>query len=228
MELRGRTFVITGGTGALGSAVVRRLAEEGATCHVTWVSEREREAFTVAGDVHLHRADLMDESAVDALYTGLDPLWGSIHIAGGFTMAPVAETTVERFTFMWRLNALTAFLCSRAAVRCMQRTGEGGRIVQVAARQVLQPTGGAVAYAMSKAGVATLTQCLAEEVKRDDILVNAVVPSIMDTPANRSAMPDADHTRWPTVDEVAHTIVSLAHPANRVISGALVPVFGRA
>jgi NAD(P)-dependent dehydrogenase (short-subunit alcohol dehydrogenase family) len=108
------------------------------------------------------------------------------------------------------------------------RAGQGGRIVNVAARPAVQPTGGMIAYTTAKAAVASLTQCLAEEVKQDGICVNAILPSVLDTPANRQGMPDADFDSWPKLDEVARAILSLASPENRVTSGALVPVFGRA
>ena len=108
------------------------------------------------------------------------------------------------------------------------RVSGGGRIVNVAARPALQPTGGMLAYTTAKAAVASLTQCLAEEVKDDGILVNAILPSTLDTPANRQAMPEADFDSWPKLDEVAEAIDFLASARNRVTSGALVPVFGRA
>ena len=103
----------------------------------------------------------------------------------------------------------------------------GGRIVNVAARPALQPTGGMLAYSTAKAGVASLTQCLAAEVLAEGILVNAVVPSIIDTPANRKAMPDADHAAWPKAEQIAETIRFLVSPANVLTSGTLVPVYGR-
>ena len=110
----------------------------------------------------------------------------------------------------------------------MRSGGDGGCIVNVAARPALQPVGGMIAYTTAKAAVASLTQCLAEEVRGDGIRVNAILPSILDTPANRRAMPDADFDRWPKPAEVARTISFLASPDNRLTSGALVPVFGRA
>jgi NAD(P)-dependent dehydrogenase (short-subunit alcohol dehydrogenase family) len=111
----------------------------------------------------------------------------------------------------------------------MRGSGEGGgRIVNVAARVVEVPVAGAVAYSVSKAGVAALTRSLAVEVRGDGILVNAILPSIIDTPANRAAMPNADTARWPKPDELAGTILWLASPENRLTSGALVPVYGRA
>ena len=126
------------------------------------------------------------------------------------------------------MNFVTAFLCCRAAVNAMTRTGAGGRIVNVATRPALEWRAGAgmVAYAASKAAVAALTVALAEEVVQAGILVNAVAPSTMDTPANRRAMPKADHDAWPKVEEVAATILFLASPENRVTRGGVVPVYG--
>jgi NAD(P)-dependent dehydrogenase (short-subunit alcohol dehydrogenase family) len=125
------------------------------------------------------------------------------------------------------MNFVTAFLCCGAAVRAM--AGRGGRIVNVATRPALEWRMGAgmAAYAASKAAVAALTVALAEEVVKDGILVNAVAPSTMDTPANRKSMPSADHAAWAKVEEVAATILFLASPQNRVTRGAVVPVYGR-
>ena len=125
------------------------------------------------------------------------------------------------------MNLVTAFLCSRGAVNAM--SGRGGRIVNVAARPALEPRSGAgmAAYTASKAAVVALTIALAEEVAKLGILVNAVAPSTMDTPANRAAMPKADHAAWPKVEEVAATILFLASPLNAVTRGAIVPVYGK-
>jgi NAD(P)-dependent dehydrogenase (short-subunit alcohol dehydrogenase family) len=222
-----RTVVITGGTGALGQAVVERLQGDDVRCHVTWKFEEELRHFRHADSVTLHEVDCANESQVEALYAGLDALDASIHIVGGFAMSDVTDTRRDDFVSMFELNAVTAFLCCRESVRTM-RAGQGGRIVNVAARPAVQPTGGMIAYTTAKAAVASLTQCLAEEVKQDGICVNAILPSVLDTPANRQGMPDADFDSWPKLDEVARAILSLASPENRVTSGALVPVFGRA
>ena len=222
-KFAGKQLVITGGTGALGQAVVKNLLEQGATCHVTWLFEQELELFELTDQVTLHQVDCSDESDVVGLYGGLDGLWGSIHIVGGFDMSPIRETSLEAFKRMQTLNAETCFLTCREAVRTLKM---GGRIVNVSARPVVEPYGGAIAYAASKAAVASITRCLADEVKGEDILVNAVVPSILDTPANRQSMPDADFDSWPKVEEVANTIAWLASPENAVTSGTLVPVFG--
>ena len=126
-------------------------------------------------------------------------------------------------------NLMTCLLCCRAAVQAMARSGEGGRIVNVAARPALEWRQGKnmVAYTAAKAGVAAATAALAEEVAGQGILVNAVAPSIMDTPANRASMPKADYAAWPKVEEVAATILFLASPDNKVTRGAVVPVYGR-
>jgi NAD(P)-dependent dehydrogenase (short-subunit alcohol dehydrogenase family) len=225
-EAQAQEVVITGGTGALGSAVVERLRASGAVCHVTYVVDAELEHFALRDAVQLHRVDCTREAEVAAFYAGLPRLAASIHVVGGFAMAGVADITLADFESMFRLNTVTAFLCCREAVKRMRPAG--GRIVNVAARPAVEPTPGMLAYATSKAAVAALTTALAREVVSEGILVNAVLPSTMDTPANRRAMPKADFARWPKVGEVADAIAFLAGPSNQVVSGALVPVYGKA
>lgn len=172
--------------------------------------------------------DLSQEAAASAYYAALPPLWASIQLAGGFAMAPITETSLADFEKQWRINAVTCFLACREAVRSIRKAGGGGRIVNVAARPVLVPAPGMTAYAASKASVAAITQALAAELVAENILVNAVLPSLIDTPANRAAMPAADHAAWPKPAEVAHAIGFLASPQNALTSGSLVPVYGRA
>jgi NAD(P)-dependent dehydrogenase (short-subunit alcohol dehydrogenase family) len=145
-------------------------------------------------------------------------------------MGPVATTGKAALIQQIEMNLVTCFLCCHAAVNRMAGNRDGGRIVNVAARAALEWRSGAgmAAYTASKAGIAALTAALAEEVAKDGILVNAVAPSIMDTPANRSAMPTADYSLWPKVEEVAKTILFLASPDNRVTRGGIVPVYGKA
>ena len=231
--------VVTGGTGALGRAVVAALRAAGAQCHVPNLIEAELASFDLAADpgVHIVRGvDLGEEPAVARFYAALPPLWASIHLAGGFAMAPVADTTAEDFSAQFRLNALSAFLCSRAAVAAIRARREpgpqglkGGRIVNVAARPALEPRLGAgmLAYTVSKAAVAALTQALAQEVAEEEIWVNAVAPSVIDTPANRAAMPDTEHARWVAPADLAEIILFLASADNRALRGAVVPVYGR-
>jgi NAD(P)-dependent dehydrogenase (short-subunit alcohol dehydrogenase family) len=232
MNFSDRHLVVTGGTGALGIAVVGALIEAGAICHVPWHSEEEAEHFPHRGHrqvVLVGNTDLSDEAGVARLFDGVAQLWGSIHLAGGFAMGPVAKTGKAALLHQIDMNLVTAFLCCRAAVNRMADNSNGGRIVNVAARPALEWRSGAgmAAYTASKAGVAALTAALAEEVAKDGILVNAVAPSIMDTPANRADMPKADYSAWPKVEEVARTIVFLASPDNRVTRGAIVPVYGK-
>jgi NAD(P)-dependent dehydrogenase (short-subunit alcohol dehydrogenase family) len=232
MNFKDRQVVVTGGTGALGIAVVGALLQAGAACHIPYRSEdeakrfphREHKAVTLVA-----LGDLADESAVNGFYGDFTNLWASIHIAGGFAFAPIGDSNKALLMGQIETNLVSAYLCCRAAVAAFRRAGAGGRIVNVAARHALEPRQGAntTAYVAAKAGVAGLTQALAEEVVKDGILVNAVAPSIMDTPANREAMPKADYSAWPKVAEVASTIVFLASPDNRVTRGAIVPVYGK-
>ncbi len=226
-DLKDRHVVITGGLGGLGIEVVRILLERGATCHVVVRSPATDETLAFAhGDrFRTIPVDATDEAAVSAFYASLPSLWASVHLAGGFAMAPITETPLQIFRAQLDINLVTAFLCCREAVRKMSG---GGRIVNVTARPALSPTGGMLAYSTAKAGIASLTQCLAEEVKARGILVNAIVPSIIDTPPNRANMPKADHSLWPKPAEIAETIAFLVSPKNRLTSGALVPVYGRA
>lgn len=229
-DFQGRTVVVTGGAGALGTAVVALLLERGARCCVSCLAERELERFPFRDDARVDieaGLDLADEASCERFFAGADSLWASVHIAGGFAMAPIEATSLDEFERMMRINATTCFLCCREAVRRMKCAGAGGRIVNVAAKPAVAPVGSMIAYSASKAAVASITRSLAEEVAGDGIWVNAVVPSIMDTRANRKAMPDADHSRWPSVEDVAQTIGFLASPMNRATRGALAPVFGK-
>lgn len=236
IDFSDRHVVVTGGTGALGTAVVAKLLGAGATCTIPFRHEAEAQRFPYRGDPNVTLiavADLADETAVAKVYADVKssaPLWASIHIAGGFAPGKVADTAKAALMAQIDSNLVACFLCCRAAVTAMQAAGTGGRIVNVASRQALEQRSGAgmTAYTIAKSGVVALTAALAEEVAKDGILVNAVAPSIMDTPANRSAMPKADFAAWPKVEEVAATILFLASPDNRVTRGAVVPVYGKA
>ncbi len=238
VEFAGSHVVVTGGTGALGRAVIAALRAGGAVCHVPNLIAAELADFPYASDPGVHIArdvDVADEAAVGGFYRALPPLWASIHLAGGFAMAPVGEISAADFTAQFRMNALSSFLCSAAAIAAFRARqepgpggGKGGRIVNIAARPALEPRLGAgmVAYTASKSAVAALTQALAQETVDDEIWVNAVAPSILDTPANRAAMPGADHRRWVAPADLAELIVFLASAANRVTRGAVIPVYG--
>jgi NAD(P)-dependent dehydrogenase (short-subunit alcohol dehydrogenase family) len=230
VNFQDRHVVVTGGTGALGVAVVGALLEAGATCHIPYVTEADAQRFPHRAHARaklVAGADLADETQVARLFDGVPSLWASIHLVGGYAWGPVSETDKAMLMQQVELNFVTCFLCCRAAVRAMGKTG--GRIVNVASRPALEWRSGAksAAYTATKAAVAALTVALAEEVAKEGVLVNAVAPSIMDTPANRKSMPKADFAAWPKVEEVAQTILFLASPANQVTRGSVTPVYGR-
>ena len=230
MDFRNRHVVVTGGAGALGTAVVARLIEAGAVCHVPCLNEAEVARFRLRDHKQVAvtvTGSLTDEAAIEKLYGGVTPLWASIHTVGGFAASALRDTDLTTIRQQIEMNLISCILCCRAAVRSM--TGTGGRIVNVAARPGLEWRTGAgmTAYTAGKAGVAALTAALAEEVAKDNILVNAVAPSIMDTPVNRQAIPKADYALWPKVEEVAATIAFLGSPENLVTRGAIVPVYGK-
>jgi NAD(P)-dependent dehydrogenase (short-subunit alcohol dehydrogenase family) len=231
MSFQDRHVVVTGGTSALGTAVVGALLERGATCHLPYLSEEEAQRFAHRGNRQVLLSalgNLAEEATVASYYDGIPKLWASIHIAGGFAFAPIEKSDKALLMGQIETNLVSAYLCCRAAVQAM-REGGGGRIVNVAARPALEPRQGAsmTAYTAAKAAVAALTVALGEEVAKDGILVNAVAPSIMDTAANRKSMPNAEFASWPKVEEVAATIVFLASPQNAVTRSAIVPVYGK-
>jgi NAD(P)-dependent dehydrogenase (short-subunit alcohol dehydrogenase family) len=222
--------VISGGTGGLGASVVEAFLARGAEVHVPIIEAELPAHLAWRGDARVHPATLSldNESQVTAFYGALPELWASIHLVGGFAMAKVEDTSLADFEKQWRMNAVTCFLGCREAVKTIRKTGKGGRIVNVAARPAVTPVAGMIAYAASKATVASITQSLAAEVLHDNILVNAVLPSTIDTPANRKSQPNADHSKWPTPAQIAETIMFLASEHNAVTTGTLVPVYGRA
>jgi NAD(P)-dependent dehydrogenase (short-subunit alcohol dehydrogenase family) len=230
MDYQGRTVVITGGVGGLGTAVVEALLAAGAICHVphrgdaSAIRQRDHERLTFHPGI-----DLTDEEVIERFYGQIPNLWASIHVAGGFTAGRIAAAGKSMLAGQLDMNLVTCYLCCRSAVTAMTVMPAGGRIVNVAARPALEWRSGAgmAAYTASKAAVAALTVALAEEVVKNNILVNAVAPSILDTEANRKAMPNADHASWPKVEDVAQTILFLASPDNKVTRGAIVPVYGR-
>ena len=226
ITMKDRHVVVTGGKGALGSAVVDQLLQLGAICHVPSyrpvVEKDPRPGVVETGPV-----DLTKEEDAERFYQALPELWASIHIAGGFAMNPLTETTLTEFQRMFALNVTTAFLACREATKVIRKTGQGGRMVNVVSHRVLVPQGGMVSYISSKAAVAALTTSVAEELAAENILVNAVAPSVIDTPANRSSMPNADYSRWPSVEDIAKTIVFLASPQNTVTRGGLLPTCGK-
>ncbi|MEZ4363291.1 MAG: SDR family NAD(P)-dependent oxidoreductase [Kofleriaceae bacterium] len=228
-----RHVVVTGATGALGSAVVARLLDLGAECHLPMREPAVPEHLPWRGHAQVHATpsvSLEDEAAVTAYYAGLPELWGSAQLVGGFAMKPLLDTSLAELHAQWSLNVATCFLCCREAVRAMRRSGgaQGGRLINVTARAATSAAPGMLAYTAAKAAVASLTQTLAAELAQEQILINAISPSLIDSAANRAAMPDADFDKWPKPTELADAIAFLLSPDNALTSGAIVPVYGRA
>lgn len=229
-----RVVLITGAAGNLGQAVARGFAAQGAVLALTDADEPRlgalKESLALpAGRLRTYPADLMQHAAAVALgervaaeLGGVDVL---VNIAGGFRMGPVHETKVATFDLMLDLNVRTVFNMAQAVVPGMIRRG-GGRIIHIASRAALQGGAGVGAYAAAKAAVLRLSESMAAELREHRVHVNCVLPSIIDTPQNRQAMPEADFASWVTPDSLAEVILFLASPAARDITGAAIPVYG--
>ncbi|MGQ9852280.1 MAG: SDR family NAD(P)-dependent oxidoreductase [Candidatus Oleimicrobiaceae bacterium] len=235
MEFRGKVALVTGGTGGLGQHVTRAFAEQGTTVVVPY---REEQSFValqqtlgqLKSTVHGMQANLLEETTVAQMVAAVANKFGRIdilvHLVGGFMGGvAVVESTLAQWEEMRRLNLLSTFLCCREVVPIMMRQG-AGKIITVSAQAGLQGRAKVAAYAAAKAALLNFTQSLAAEVKKYRINVNAVVPSTIDTPANRAAMPEADYSQWVSGQSLAQVILFLASEAARDLHGALVPVFG--
>jgi NAD(P)-dependent dehydrogenase (short-subunit alcohol dehydrogenase family) len=237
--LKNRVAVITGGTGALGRAVAERFLEEGAQVAVPWIVEPEVPLFNArmggrfaSSSIFLSKVDVGDEQQVakfvDETVKKMSRIDILVNLVGGFWgFKTVAETTVAEWQAMFDLNLKPTFLCCRAIVPVMQKN-KFGRIVSVSSRTGLLGAGEFAAYAIAKGAIKTFTASLAEEVLGDNVLVNAIAPSTIDTEANRKAMPNAKHENWVKPEDIAKTIAYLCSEQNQVTSGTVVPVYGRA
>ncbi len=230
-SLRGMGVLVAGGTGALGSAVVRELLDAGYDCTVTWIMERELErAEAELGDrATFVRADLIDPGggAAEAV-AAVDDLEAVVDLVGGFSSGPlVHESSWQDFEGMLRLNLAPAFNLAHAAVPRLLERG-GGAFVAVSARAALRPFPGAAAYVTAKAAVLAFIQALDADYRKDGIRANAILPSVIDTPANRADQPDADHSKWVQPAEIAKVVRHLVSDDAAVTSGAAIPVYGRA
>jgi NAD(P)-dependent dehydrogenase (short-subunit alcohol dehydrogenase family) len=229
------SIVVTGGTGALGKAVLAELLGAGARVVSTWIAPEERDRIVdELGDhelLELVEADLLADGGPEAAIevgAARPPLAALVNLAGGFASGGrVHECPPDELERMFRLNVQTAFAASRAALPTMLEQG-GGSIVCVGAKSALEPFKGAPGYVVSKAAVIAFVRDLAVEYRDDGIRANAILPSVIDTPANREQMPNADHSKWVPPVQIARVIRFLCSPDSAPTSGAAIPVFGRA
>jgi NAD(P)-dependent dehydrogenase (short-subunit alcohol dehydrogenase family) len=223
------TVVVTGGTGGLGSAVTRAFLAAGWRVVVPWIAERELERVQEHERLALVRADLFDAADVAGVFEAAGSSLGAlVNLVGGFAEhGRVHETPVDTFEEQLRLNLRPTYLCAAAAAPAMLARG-GGAIVCVSSRAARRPFPGAAGYIVSKAAVLALVDALDAEYRRDGIRVNAVLPSVIDTPFNRASMPDADFDTWVHPDEIARVIAFLCSDDAAATSGAHVPVYGQA
>ncbi len=232
-ETSNRTVLITGGTGALGRGVTMQMIDAGYRVLVTWIVEHEAEAARTAfGDaVELVHLDVGDAAAVAATAARIDAeggLWGLVHLVGGFLAdRPVVAMELDEWDRMMALNARSFASLLHAFLPGMLTRGEG-RVVGVGTRAAFAPFAGGSAYAASKAALLALVHAASEEAKHHGICINAIVPSVIDTPANRASMPDADHQRWVDPGDIGAVIRFLCSDEARAVTGAAIPVYGRA
>jgi NAD(P)-dependent dehydrogenase (short-subunit alcohol dehydrogenase family) len=225
--------IVTGGTGGLGAAVVARLLDDGWRVVVPWVVDEELTRVDQRDGLELIEADLFDPHAAAqvvsaAVADDATPLRGLVNLVGGFAVGGrVHETPIEEFERQFTLNLRATYLMTRAAVPPMMEAG-GGSIVCVGTRAALQPFRGAAGYIASKAAVMAFAHAVAVEYRDDGVRCNAIVPSVIDTPANRASMPNADHSRWVKPEAIAKVIAFLLSEDSEPTSGAAIPVYGRA
>jgi NAD(P)-dependent dehydrogenase (short-subunit alcohol dehydrogenase family) len=213
--------------------VVERLLSDGWRVVVPWIVPKELERLPRRDRLELVEADLFEpQSAAEIVSTATSPggaaLTGLVNLVGGFSVGGrVHETPIEEFDRQFQLNLRPTYLVTQAALPPLIDQG-GGSIVCVGSRAALAPFPGAAGYASSKAAVIAFAQAVSREYLDSGVRCNAILPSVIDTPANRAAMPDADHDRWVKPAEIAAVIAHLLSPASAPISGAAIPVYGRA
>jgi len=238
-KLEDKVAIITGGTGALGRAAVEHFLIAGAKVAVPWIVEAEVPLLrTRLGNrfpndqLMLARVNVGDEGEVAHFVESVTRRFEHVDIlanlVGGFWGGkPISDTTAQEWQAMFDLNLMPTFLMCRAVAPIMQKN-KYGRIVSVTSRSGLSGAGEFAAYAVAKGAIATFTSSLAEELLADNVLVNAIAPSTIDTEANRKAMPKAKHENWVKPEDIAATLAYLCSEDCRVTSGAVVPVYGRA
>ena len=239
--------LVAGGAGALGQAVVHELRDRGWDVTVLDRHPHPADGESGGGDgptgrvgggpaakaepygrVSYVQADLLDPESAGAAVAGVDGLRAVVNLVGGFAMGPkVGEAELEEFEFMLRLNLVPAFNLAHAAMPRLAAAG-GGAFVCVSARAALEPFSGAAGYITAKAGILALVRALDAEYHGDGVRANAILPSVIDTPANRDSMPNSDWSKWVPPEQIAQVIASLCSDDFAPTSGAAVPVYGRA
>ena len=224
--------IVTGGTGGLGVGVVRALIDAGHDVVVTWIVEKELEHFPaeLRDRCRLERVDVLSGDELGELIDRCRPdgIWALVHLVGGYLDgAPIADMDMGDWDLQLQLNLRSAALALRAALPSMVERGQG-RAVAVSSRAARMPFAGAAAYAASKAGVIALVEAASAEVKNAGVCVNCVLPSVIDTPGNRAAQPDADPSRWVRPEEIGAVIAFLCSSEASGVTGASIPVYGRA
>jgi NAD(P)-dependent dehydrogenase (short-subunit alcohol dehydrogenase family) len=220
--------LVAGGTGVLGTAVVKELVASGYSVGATWLIESERERLEGLEGVELIKADLFNRGQAAAAVATVSELAAVVNLVGGYAQnGRVHEIEPDEFDRLMRLNLLPNILLARAAMPRFLRQG-GGAYVAVSARPALRPFAGAAPYIVSKAAVLSFVQTLDAEYRKDGIRANAILPSVIDTPANRAAQPDADYSKWVAPEEIARVVRFLVSDDSAPTSGAAVPVYGRA
>jgi len=220
--LTGRDVVVFGVTGALGAAVAAKFADDGAV--VRGVSRAAPSADRQLTGVQYDSVDVQDDAALGAYFDAGRVPWAVINTVGGYApRRPLADLDGAELTRQLELNLVSAALITKHALRVMKPAGEG-RIVHTASRAATVTAGNGFAYSVSKLGVLHLVEMAADEVRGTGITVNCVVPSIIDTPVNREALPKADHDAWPKPRDIAFSYLYLSVPEAHLVNGAAIPV----
>jgi NAD(P)-dependent dehydrogenase (short-subunit alcohol dehydrogenase family) len=217
-----KTVMVFGAAGALGAGLVSAFAAEGAT--VVGVDRSVPTGDRHLGGVGYQAVNVLDDAGLAALFDREPAPWAVVNTVGGFAgHTPLSELDPAVLSGQLELNLMSAALVTKHALRRMTAAGQG-RLVHTASRAAVVPRGSGFAYSVSKLGVLHLVTMAADEARGTGVTVNCVVPSIIDTPANRSAMPGADHSSWPKIPDIAQAYLFLASPAAHLVSGAAIPV----
>lgn len=232
MSLSGKIALVTGGTGALGSVITKRLSDEGAYVFATYRSEKELAQLhdSLTKKITTIKADVTDERQVAELYSSIISSQQRIDIVinavGGYLpQKNITEVSLQEWDSMMDINLKSAFLSTREALKAMKGQPYG-RIINISAMVGLNPSAGRAPYAISKAGVSMFTAIVAQEQKGTGITINAIAPSIIATAANKASMPDADHSKWVKPEEIAEAIIYLCSEAGAAITGTTLKAYG--